>query len=89
MSFLEKVMKTAEQAAETVKGGVQDLQTRNEIVRTYENLGKKAFELMDKKELANPELEPFADRIRQLKSKLAEAERAGWEPQEPEGPPEA
>jgi len=86
MSFFEKVKKTAEQAADTVKTEVQELQTKNEIVRTYENLGKKAFELMEKSELAAPELEPFADRIRQLKAKLEAAERAGAQ-HEPPAPP--
>ena len=88
VSFLDKVKKTAEHAADTVKTEVQDLQTRNDIVRTYENLGKKAFELMEKNELANPELEPFADRIRQLKGKLEAADRAGSE-QEPAPPADA
>ena len=89
MSFFDKVKKTAEQAAGTVKTEVQELQTRNEIVRTYENLGKKAFELIDKKELANPELQPFVDQIRQLKAKLEAADRAGWQQQEPAQPPGA
>jgi hypothetical protein len=89
MSFLERVKKTAEQAAETVKGEVQELQTRNEIVRAYENLGKKAFELIGRKELANPELEPLADRIRQLKAKLEAADRAGGQQHEPAQPPGA
>ena len=87
-SFLDKVKKTAEQAAETVKGEVQELQTKNEIVRTYENLGRKAFELIDKGELASPDLQPFADRIGELKAKLEEAEQADWENDEPQPPQE-
>ena len=89
MSFLDRVKKTAEQAAETVKGEVQELQTKNEIVRTYENLGRKAFELMDKGELANPDLQPFVDRVRQLKAKLESAEQATWQRDDPPPPQNA
>lgn len=94
MSFFDKVMKSAGQAAETVKGEVKELQTKNEIVRTYENLGRKVYELADKGQLSHDDVTPYVDRIRDLKDKLETMARAGWDteqqaPPDAEAPPDA
>jgi len=86
MSFLDRVKKGAEQAAEQVKSEVEDLKTKNEIVRTYEDLGRKTFELMDKGELANPDLQPYVEHVRELKTKLEAAAQADWQKGEPAPP---
>lgn len=78
MSFFDKVKKSAADAAETVKGEVDELKTKNEIVRTYEDLGRKAFELIDKGKLKNTTLNPYVKHIRELKAKLEAAEQADW-----------
>jgi polyhydroxyalkanoate synthesis regulator phasin len=78
MSFFDKVKRGAQQAAGTVRDEVQDLQTRNEIVRTYENLGRKVFELVDKGQLSHDDVKPYVDHIRELRDKLEAAEQAGW-----------
>lgn len=70
MSFLDKVKKGAEQAAAKAKEEVSELQTKNELVKTYELLGKKTFELVDKSELSHAELEDAVAHIRELKDKL-------------------
>ncbi len=70
MSFLDKVKKGAEQAAAKAKEEVSELQTKNELVKTYELLGKKTFELVDKSELSHAELEDAVTHIRELKEKL-------------------
>lgn len=88
MSFLEKVKKSAEQAAETVKGEVQELQIKNEAVRTYEELGRKVVELFDKSELSNSVLRPYVDHVRDLKAKLDAAEKASWDKNKPQPPAE-
>lgn len=70
MSFFDKVKKGAGQAAAKAQQEVSELQTKNELVRTYELLGKKTFELVDKEELANAELDEAVAKIRELKEKL-------------------
>ena len=88
MTLFDKLKRGAQQAADTVKDEVQELQTKNEIVRTYENLGKKVFELVDKGELTHADVTPYVDRIRDLKAKLEAAERADWEQDKPAEEPE-
>jgi type I site-specific restriction endonuclease len=88
MSFIDRVKKGAEQAAEQVKAEVEDLKTKNEIVRTYEDLGRKTFELMDKGELANPNLQSYVDHLRDLRAKLEAAAQPDWKKDEPQPPGE-
>jgi hypothetical protein len=70
MSFLDKVKKGAEQAAAKAKEEVSELQTKNELVKTYELLGKKTFELVDKGEISHAEFDAAVGHIRELKEKL-------------------
>jgi hypothetical protein len=72
MSFLDKAKKAAEQAATKAKDEVSELQTKNELVRTYELLGKKAFELVEKGEVSHAEFDSAVAHIRELKGKLDE-----------------
>jgi uncharacterized protein YoxC len=76
MSFFDKVKQTASDAADTVKGNVQEMKIKNEIVRTYEELGRKAFELADKGKLKSAPLNPFIKHVRDLKKELDELELA-------------
>jgi hypothetical protein len=78
MSFFDKVKQTASDAADSVKGNVQELRIKNEIVRTYEELGRKAFELADKGKLKNTALNPFIKHIRELRAELEAVEHAEW-----------
>jgi hypothetical protein len=78
MSFFDKVKKSAADAADTVKEGVEDLKTKNDVVRTYEELGRKTFELVDKGKLKNSTLTPFIKHIRELKAKLEASNQADW-----------
>lgn len=78
MSFFDKVKKGAAEAADTVKEGVDELKTKNELVRTYEELGRKTFELVDKGKLKNTTLTPFIKHIRELKSKLEASNQSDW-----------
>ena len=70
MGFLDKVKEQAEQAAAKAREGVQDVQTKRELDKTYRELGERAFALVEKNELAHAELEPLAARIRELKAEL-------------------
>lgn len=79
MSFFDKVKKGAADAADTVKGEVQEARTKSEIVRTYEDLGRKTFELIEQGKLKNAALTPIVKHIRDLKAKLETAQREDWE----------
>lgn len=72
MSFFDKVKQTAGEAADKAKTQVSEAQTKNELVKTYEQLGKKTYELADKGELENAELKEILDKIRELRAKLDE-----------------
>jgi hypothetical protein len=85
VSFFDKVKKGAVDAATKAKEGVEELQTKNEIVKTYEQIGRKAYDLREHNELENAELEPMFEHIAKLKAKLEAAERAEWEEKEKTG----
>lgn len=69
-SFFDKVKKGAGQAAAAAQDQVSELQTKNELVKTYELLGKKTFELVDKKEIKHRDLNDAVKKIRDLRAKL-------------------
>jgi hypothetical protein len=75
MGFLDKAKAAAEQAAAKAKEGVEEVQTKRELSQAYGELGKAAFELIHKGELAQPELAPLAEKVRTLKAR-AEREDA-------------
>ena len=79
MSFFDKVKKGATDAAEKVQGEVQELKLKNELVRTYEDLGRKTFELADKGELSNDALDAYVEHIRELRRQLEAADQADWQ----------
>jgi hypothetical protein len=83
MSFFDKVKQTASDAADTVKGNVQEMRIKNEIVRTYEELGRKAFELADKGKLKSSPLNPFIKHIKELKKELDDLELADLKGKKP------
>ena len=74
MSFFDKVRAATEQAATRAKEEVQVLQARRELNAAYGELGRTAFELADKGELANPGLGDGVERVRTLKAELAALE---------------
>jgi hypothetical protein len=82
MGFLDKAKSAAEQAALKAKETAGELQTKRELGQAYSELGRKTFDLVESRELANPELDTIAERIRSLKAELeadepdAEAEDA-------------
>ena len=96
MGFLDKAKAAAEQAAATVKEGVEDVQLKREIAQAYGDLGKTTFELVESGELSHPQLEPLVEKVRTLNAKAAGEEPVPAEagagtssdPAEP-GPPPA
>jgi hypothetical protein len=70
VSFFDKVKKGAEQVADKAKTEVSEAQTKNELVKTYELLGKKTYELADKGELEHKELKATVTKVRELRKRL-------------------
>jgi hypothetical protein len=70
MSLLDKMKASADQAATKAKEGVQEVQTKRELSQAYGELGKTAYELIQKGELSHPELSQAAGQITELKARL-------------------
>ena len=74
MGLLDRAMAAAEQAATKAKETAGELQTKRDLGQAYNELGRKAFELIETGELSSPVLEPLAVRVRTLNAELAEKE---------------
>ena len=68
MSFLDKAKAAAQQAANKVQEGIDDVQTSRDMNAAYGDLGRKAYELASSGAISNPELEPLVQRINELAS---------------------
>ena len=87
MGFLDKAKAAAEQAAQKAKEGAEfaaqkakdtaeDVQTKRELGNAFDELGHKAFDLVESGALVHDELSPIAAKIRELQAKLeAESEQ--------------
>jgi hypothetical protein len=71
MGFLDKAKTAAEQAATRAKEGVEDVQTKRNLARAYEDLGRTTFELLESGEIAHERLTPQADEIRRIQAEAA------------------
>jgi len=93
MKLFDKAKQAAEQAAVKAKEGVEEVQTKRDLGSAYNELGTKAFELIEAGALDRADLQPLAERIRGLKAKLAEdggtsaAPAAEAPPADPSQPP--
>ena len=81
MGFLDKVKEGAEQAAAKAKDTAEDVQTKRDLGKAYDELGKETFSLMEAGEISNSKLDPHAAKIRELQAKL---EDDGGSPSEAE-----
>jgi hypothetical protein len=77
-NFFDKVKQTASGAADAVKDNVQEAKIKNEIVRTYEELGRKTFELVEEGKIKTTALRPHVKHLRELKAQLAEVDQPGY-----------
>jgi len=77
MGFLDKAKAAAQQATEKAKEVGSDVQTKREIGQTYDELGKKAYELAESGAITHPELTALVDKIKELKTKLEEDDSSG------------
>ena len=100
MGFLDKAKAAGQSAVAKGKEEAKELQTKREIGQAYDELGKVAYDLVERGEISHAELTGGADRIRALKAQLEElsgggapvaaaaaAPAAPSEPAAPSGPP--
>jgi hypothetical protein len=78
MSLFDKVKQTAADAADSVKDNVQQAKLKNDIVRAYEDLGRKTFELVDEGKLKATGLSRYIKHLRELRAELAEVEQPDY-----------
>ena len=94
MGFLDKAKAGAQSAAARAKEEAKELQTKRELGQAFDELGKVAYDLVERGEISHAELVAGTDRIRALKAQLAElagggapvAAAAGAAPSEPAAP---
>lgn len=73
MGFLDKVKANVQEAATMAREGVEEVQTKRELGQVYGELGRRAFDLIERGEIAHAELDEGAAEIRRLKAELEAA----------------
>jgi hypothetical protein len=76
MEFFERAKSLADQAATRAKEGVEEGKLILDLKRTYLDLGKLTFELVDRSELEDARLQSLVDRIRGLETDLKERRKS-------------
>jgi hypothetical protein len=85
-SFINRLKEATGVVVERTREGIEDLQTRTELSRTYGELGRKAAELVESGAVNHPDLNELVEKIKSLKVELAAAETASAEPSSPDEP---
>ncbi|HZQ64359.1 MAG TPA: hypothetical protein VFA66_03940 [Gaiellaceae bacterium] len=70
MGFLDKVKSNLQETATMAREGIDDLQTKRELGRHYEELGRRAYELIESGKLQTDELDYDIQRIRDLRAEV-------------------
>ncbi len=86
-SFLDRLKDATAVAATKAREGIEELQTKTELSRTYGELGRKAAELVESGAVSHPELKPLVDKIASLKAELEAADASATESKSPAEPP--
>jgi hypothetical protein len=68
MGFMDKAKLAAEQATNKAKAGVEEVQTKRDLMQSYSELGHAAYAVAARGELSHPELDPIVARIRELEA---------------------
>jgi hypothetical protein len=74
--FLDRLKDATSTVVEKTREGVEDLQQKRELSQTYDELGRKTAELVESGAISHAELQPFVDKIRELKAALEAAPAA-------------
>jgi len=88
-SFLDRLKDATAVAATKAREGIEELQTKTELSRTYGELGRKTAELVERGALSHAELTPLVDKITSLKAELEAADAPEAETAAPTEPPPA
>jgi hypothetical protein len=83
VGILDKAIAAADQASTRVKEGVDDVQDKRLLSQAYEQLGRTAYELIEKDELTHEGLTAQAGEIRVVREHLGDEEK----PAASSGPP--
>jgi hypothetical protein len=83
-SFMQRLGEATANVVQSTRDGVETLQTKHGITQTYNEVGRKAAELVDKGEVTHPELVKMVAQIHELKDGLDDGPTAP-PPAEPEG----
>ncbi len=70
MSFIDRVKNNIQDTAAMAREGIDDLQKKRELGQLYEELGRRAFELIESGKLQTDELDYDVERIRKLQAEL-------------------
>jgi hypothetical protein len=77
--WLGKLKDATNVVVEKTREGVEDLQQKRELSATYDELGRKAAELVESGAISHPDLTPLVDKANELKAALAAAPEASEE----------
>jgi len=85
-SFLNRLKEATGVVATKAREGVEELQTKHELSQAYNDLGRKAADLVESGAVSHPELAERVEKIRALKAQLeaAPAEETPAEPAKPD-----
>ena len=85
-SFLDRLKDATGVVASKAKEGIEEIQTKTELSRTYGELGRKAAELVESGAVSHPDLNDLVEKIKKLKAELDAAESESSPPSEPTEP---
>lgn len=71
MGFFDKAKTAAETAASKAKEGVDDVNTKRELGNAYGELGRVAYALAKRGEIAHAELDPLVERISEIEARAS------------------
>jgi hypothetical protein len=77
-NFFDKVKQSAAGAADAVKDNVQQAKLKNDIVRAYEDLGRKVYELVDEGKMGATGISRYVKHIKDLKAQLDAVEQPDY-----------
>ncbi len=83
-SFLNRLKDATNVVATRAREGVGELQTKHELSQAYNDLGRKAADLVESGAISHPELSERVEKIRVLKKELEETPAEPAEPAEPD-----
>jgi hypothetical protein len=85
-SFLDRIRDATGVVVERTREGIEELQTRQALSKSYGELGRKAAELVESGAITHADLTPLVEEIKKLKAELAAEEAAESKPAAPSEP---